>query len=143
MPDIYEININKFNELLYFQQQLVNHIDLVRRRLIYRETIPHHEKVFSLFEPYTEWIKKGKIRRNVELGLRVAIATDQYGFILGHQVMEKLQDVDIAVPFCETLLSRWLIRSVSYDKGFWSPGNFEGLKDQVENLIMPKKRKIK
>ena len=135
-------NINKFNELLYFHQQLVKHIDLVRRRLIYRESIPHHEYVLSLFEPYSEWIKKGKIRVNVELGLRIAIATDQYGFILGHQVMEKLQDVDITVPFSQKLLSRWLIRSVSYDKSFWCPGNFDRLKDQVENLIMPKKGKL-
>ena len=142
LSDTDSFNTNKFNELLYFHQQFIKHIDLVRRRLIYRETIPHHEKVFSLFEPYTEWIKKGKTRVNVELGLRIAIATDQYGFILGHQVMEKLQDVDITVPFCEKLLSRWWIRSVSYDKSFWSPGNFDRLKDQVENLIMPKKGKL-
>jgi hypothetical protein len=142
LSDTDSFHVNKFNELLYFQQQLVKQIDLVRRRLIYRETIAHHEKVFSLFEPYTEWIKKGKTRVSVELGLRIAVATDQSGFILAHQVMEKLQDVDITVPFCQKLLSCWSLRSVSYDKGFWSPGNFDRLKDQVENLIMPKKGKL-
>jgi len=32
------------------------------------ETIPASEKMFSLFEPHTEWIQKGKQRPNVELG---------------------------------------------------------------------------
>jgi hypothetical protein len=35
------------------------------------ETIPHEEKVFSLFQPHTEWISKGKAGVPVELGLRV------------------------------------------------------------------------
>jgi hypothetical protein len=35
------------------------HLDLVARRLLNEETIPAHEKVFSLFEPHTEWIQKG------------------------------------------------------------------------------------
>ncbi len=39
---------------------LDKHLDLVERRLLNEETIPSHEKVFSLFEPHTEWIQKGK-----------------------------------------------------------------------------------
>ena len=35
-------------------------IDQIRRRVIQGETIPHEEKVFSIFEPHTEWISKGK-----------------------------------------------------------------------------------
>ncbi len=135
-------NINKMNKLIYFHRMLEKHIDLVRRRLIFGETIAHHEKVFSLFEPYTEWIKKGKSRVNVELGLRIAVASDQYDFIIGHQVMEKQHDVDVAVPFSERLLSRFFIRSLSYDKAFWSPDNFSRLQYQVENLVMPKKGKL-
>lgn len=72
----------------------------------------------------------------------ICLASGQYGFVFGHHVMEKLQDVDITVPFSQKLLSRWSIRSLSYDKSFWSPGNFDRLKDQVENLIMHKKGKL-
>ncbi|MBT4146154.1 MAG: hypothetical protein HOE45_04630 [Gammaproteobacteria bacterium] len=32
----------------------------IRRRVIEGETIPHDEKVFSLFQPHTEWISKSK-----------------------------------------------------------------------------------
>ena len=64
-------------------------IDQIRRRVIYGETIPHEEKVFSIFEPHTEWIGKGKAGVPVELGLRVCVLEDQHRFILHHQVMEK------------------------------------------------------
>jgi IS5 family transposase len=132
----------KLNNLIYFKDHIDKHIDLVRRRIIFQETIPHDEKIFSLFEPYTEWIKKGKIRNQVELGLRIAVATDQYGFILGYRVIQHEQDVDIAVPFAKELLSQYAIASISFDKGFWSPKNYDKLANLVDKLIMPKKGKL-
>ena len=35
-------------------------IDQVERRLVRGETIPHEEKVFSIFEEHTRWVSKGK-----------------------------------------------------------------------------------
>ena len=35
-------------------------IDQVERRLLRGETIPHEEKVFSIFEGHTRWVSKGK-----------------------------------------------------------------------------------
>lgn len=52
-------------------------IDQVRRRVLQGEPIPHAEKVFSIFEPHTEWITKGKAGVAVELGLRVLVSEDQ------------------------------------------------------------------
>ena len=92
-----------------------------------------------MFEPYTEWIKKGKAGNKVELGLRIAVATDQYGFILSHRVMQKEQDVDIAVPFAQELIDKYDIDSLSYDKGFWSPKNHKELEQLVQNVVLPKK----
>ena len=43
--------------------------DQIRRRVLEGETIPHEEKLFSLFEPHTRWIMKGKTGRPVELGV--------------------------------------------------------------------------
>ena len=133
---------NKYDKLLYFEKHLDTHMDLVQRRIIYQETIPHAEKVFSLFEPYTEWIKKGKAGDKVELGLRIAVAADQYGFILRHRVMEKEHDVEIAVPFTKELAERYVIDSASYDKGFWSPQNYKELQNIVPMLVMPKRGKL-
>ncbi len=44
-------------------------IDQIRRRAINDIVIPHAEKVFSIFQPHTEWISKGKAGVPVELGL--------------------------------------------------------------------------
>ncbi len=42
-----------------------------------------------MFERHTEWISKGKAGTPVELGLRVCVLQDQFGFTLHHLVMEK------------------------------------------------------
>ena len=73
-------------------------IDQVRRRVLLGERIPHAEKVFSIFEPHTEWISKGKAGVPVALGLRVLVSEDQYGFILSHRVMVRETDDQVAVP---------------------------------------------
>ena len=50
---------------------LDKHIDLLLRRIIKGETIPHREKMFSIFETYTEWISRGKLHPSVELGKKL------------------------------------------------------------------------
>jgi hypothetical protein len=52
--------------LEYYHTLMQKHTDLVERRLLKGETIPQEEKMFSIFETYTEWINKGKLRPNVE-----------------------------------------------------------------------------
>lgn len=132
----------KYNELVRYERLLDKHIRLVRRRIIFKEEIPHAEKLFSLFEPYTRWINKGKAGGKVELGLPVAICSDQHGFILHHHVMITEMDVDIAVSLAEAVLKWGNIHSLSYDRGFWSPGNYRALRHRVKELIMPKKGKL-
>ena len=61
-------------------------IDQTDRRLLCGEVIPHGEKVFSISEPQTRWISKGKAGTPFELGVPVAIVEDQYQFILGHTI---------------------------------------------------------
>ena len=64
-------------------------IDQIERRLLKGEVIPADEKIFSIFEPHTEWISKGKLNKKVELGHLVLITTDQNSFIVDYKVMEK------------------------------------------------------
>ncbi|CAN0583115.1 unnamed protein product, partial [Ectocarpus sp. 12 AP-2014] len=113
-----------------YRELLDKHIDLVRRRLLEGEVIPHCEKMFSIFEQHTQWINKGKRHKKVELGLNVLIATDQHHFILCHQVMEVHRDVHLAVPIakkiCETYQQEKLA-SISFDRGFYSLPNRENL----------------
>jgi len=71
----------KIQEIEKYIDHAERQIDQIRRRVIEGETIPHHEKVFSIFEEHTEWIVKGKAGVSQELGLKVCIVKDQYGFI--------------------------------------------------------------
>jgi hypothetical protein len=117
--------------------------DQIRRRVLCGECIPHHEKVFSIFEPHTEWISKGKAGVPVELGLRVAVVEDQHRFILHHRVMEKTTDDQVAVPIVTETRARFPeTRAVSLDKGFHSPSNQAELKALVERVVLPKKGKL-
>ena len=117
-------------------------IDQVRRRVLHGERIPHEEKVFSIFEPPTEWISKGKAGVPVELGLRVLVSKDQYGFILSHRVMVRETDDQVAVPVVEDLAKRFPnLHSVSLDKGVHSPANQQRLAEVVPLPVLPKKGK--
>jgi len=124
--------------LEYFMQLLLKHIDLVDRRIIKGETIPHEEKMFSIFETYTEWIKKGKSRPSVELGKKLAITTDQFDLIVDYQVMEHEQDRDIVIALADRLLTKYKIESWSFDKGYWGKQNKQLLQLEVPKVIMPK-----
>ena len=118
-------------------------IDQIRRRVLQGERIPHEEKVFSIFQPHTEWISKGKAGVPVELGLRVCIVEDQYRFILHHQVMEKTTDDQIAVTIVKQTQTRFTaLHAVSMDKGFHSPGNQTQLKEILKSVVLPKKGRL-
>ena len=135
------IDLVKSLELDCFIGLIDKHIDLVKRRLINGEKIPHQEKIFSLFEQYTEWITKGKSRPNVELGKKLSITTDQYGLIIDYQIMENESDSEIVLTTADRVLQKYNIQSWSFDKGYWHKDNKWLLSTQVKEVIMPKKGK--
>lgn len=141
LPIIELIDMSKIIELERFISLIDKHIDLVERRIIKGEKIPHEEKIFSIFEEYTEWIKKGKSRPNVELGKKVSITTDHFGLILDSVIMENESDSQIVQSTAERILSKYTLKSWSFDKGYWHKDNKELLSLFVEELIMPKKGK--
>lgn len=117
---------------------LEKHIDLVERRIIKEEKIPHNEKMFSIFETYTEWINKGKSRPNVELGKMLSITTDQYNLIVDYEVMNNEKDRDIVIKVADRVLNKSKVESWSFDKGYWRKENKELLQLLVPKVIMPK-----
>ncbi len=122
----------------HFMGLMKKHIDLVERRILKGETIPHEEKLFSVFETYTEWVKKGKSRPSVELGKKLAITTDQSGLIIDYQLMDDQQDRDIVIEVADRILSKYKVASWSFDKGFWRKENKEILQLEVPRVVIPK-----
>jgi hypothetical protein len=132
-----------FNDIHYFAAHAEKQIDLINRRVILGEVIPHEEKVFSVFEPHTEWVCKGKAGVPVELGLRVAVLEDQNGFILSHQIMQNQTDEQVAVPVVKNAKNKFPdLNSCSFDKGFHSPSNQVELLEILEAVALPKKGKL-
>jgi hypothetical protein len=129
-------------QLERFLEMLNKHIDLVNRRLIKQEAIPQEEKVFSIFETYTEWITKGKLRPNVELGKKVSVTTDQYHLIVDFQTVEHTSDVDLIIPIASRLIDKYKIESFSSDKGGWSRENKELLQLYIPEVVIPKKGRL-
>jgi len=133
-------------DLKRYKDYAVKMIDLTGRRLIKNEIIPAAEKIYSIFEPHTEWINKGKLNKKVELGHLLLITTDQYQFIVDYKVMENEKD-PAQIPSLITRIKQKFkaqkIYSQSVDKGFYSKDNFEALlKSSIQEVIMPKKGKL-
>lgn len=131
--------------LVYYHNYLVKHIDLVDRRIIQGEKIPHNEKVFSIFEPHVEWIQKGKENRKVELGHNVLITSDQYHFIVDHQVVIGSADTCLPIPLSKRLQEQfkenYKLQSISFDRGFYSLLAKKALSKIFKEVVMPKRGK--
>ena len=122
----------------HFIPLMNKHIDLVERRILQEEKIPHQEKLFSIFETYTEWITKGKLRPNVEFGKKLNITTDQYNLIIDHQIMDNQQDRDIVLELADRILPKYYVDVWSFDKGYWNKDNKRILQTEVPTVVMPK-----
>lgn len=134
--------IATFTAIEYFIGHGQRQMDLIRRRVIHDETIAHSEKVFSLFEPHTEWISKGKAGVAQELGLKVCVLEDQFGYILHHHVMGNQTDNQVAVSMVAAAKKKFdALASCSFDKGFHSPNNHEDLGELLDQVVLPRKGK--
>ena len=128
-------------------EQYIRHaerqIDQIHRRVVLDEKIPHEEKVFSIFEPHTEWISKGKAGVPQELGLKVCVLKDQYGFILHHRVLEQQTDDKVAVAMAQEAKDKFEnFAGCSFDKGFYSPENKRQLANLLDYVVLPKKGRL-
>lgn len=126
-----------------YQQMLDKHLDLLHRRVIKGEKIPHEEKMFSIFERHVEWIQKGKAHRPVELGHRVLVTTDQFNFIVDHKVLvkegEQAQAIELGLRLQKRFGKGYQLDSISFDRGFYSHLAKEKLNQIFNHVVMPNK----
>ena len=64
-------------------------VDQARRRVLQGEQVPNDEKLFSIFEPHTELLMRGKANKDVEFGHMVNICQVESKFITDYEVFEK------------------------------------------------------
>jgi hypothetical protein len=134
------IIISEIDKFINFAKLFINQIE---KRVFKKEKISHEEKIFSVFEPHTEWICKGKAKAKFELGKRVVIVEDQHGFILSGKIMDRITDDKIAVSIIQKTKNNFEnLTTCSFDKGFYSKENKEELSKILDFPILPKKGKL-
>lgn len=129
-------------ELWHYLQLTAKVCGTARRRVLLGETVPNEEKIFSIFEPHTELIKRGKQPVPIQYGHKTLVIEDAVGFICHYAVVANgVLDQDVLVPAMAELQARvdGKIKSASFDRAFHTPENQEKLAAIVDHPCIPKK----
>src|SRR6266403_1726286 len=86
----------KYRELIGIAEEVIEHfcglgarvIDQSRRRVLNGEQVPTAEKIYSIFEPHTDLIKRGKVQTPIEFGHKVFLAESARGLITQYEVLD-------------------------------------------------------
>jgi transposase, IS5 family len=134
-------------------QELQHYVDLTRkvcdnarRRVLEGETVSNAEKIFSIFEPHTELIKRDKEPNPLEFGHKVLVIEDAAGFVCHYEVLANgVQEVEVVVPVMKKMQKRFggKIERASFDRGFHSPENQQELAKLVKHPCLAAKGSAK
>lgn len=132
--------------LMALHQQLREFLDMTtkvlsysRRRVLQGEKIANTDKLFSLFEPHTQLINRGKQPHPIQFGHSVLIVEDAVGYICHYRVLENTEiDETIVVTEMEKVKQQLPnVKSASFDSGFHTPDNQEDLSKLVATVCIP------
>jgi IS5 family transposase len=118
-------------------------IDQTRRRVLQGETVPAEEKLYSIFEPHTALIKRGKTLKPVEFGHKVFLAESSHGLITEYRVLEgNPVDSDHVQTSLDQHQKTFQQAPEDYaaDRGFYSAENVQNCKDAgVSQVCIPQR----
>ncbi len=103
-------------------------IDQSRRRVLQGEKVPSEEKIYSIFEPHTDLIKRGKAQKPVEFGHKVFLAESAQGLITDYPVLDgNPSDTDHVPSSLDRHKQTFGIPPELYatDRGFFSAENVQ------------------
>lgn len=107
------------------------------------ETVPASERVFSIFEPHTELIKRGRRHKPVEFGHTVLLCQTEEKFITDYEVYERRQ---ADCKLTSSVLDRHEAlfgappEVLAGDKGFCPDADeYDELQDRVATLAIPRR----
>jgi IS5 family transposase len=114
-----------------------------RRAKLAGETVPAAERVYSIFEPHTELIKRGRREKPVEFGHAVLLCQTAEKFITDYEAFaERPADCALTEPVIERhekLFGR-KPKVLAGDKGFCPKAEkYAELAEQVETLAIPRR----
>lgn len=122
-------------------------MDQTRRRVLQGEQVPTAEKVYSIFEPHTDLIKRGKAQKPVEFGHKVFLAESAQGLITDYQVLDgNPSDTFHVPPSLERHQQTFQHSPELYaaDRGFFSSDNEKACQQAgVAQVCVPQRGGIK
>ncbi|MCH7884551.1 MAG: ISNCY family transposase [Planctomycetes bacterium] len=120
-------------------------IDQACRRIVDKEKVPNKEKIFSIFEPHTELLKRGKAAKPIEFGHMIQIGQVDGKFITDYDVFEaKPVEYELIGPALEhhKRLFGTYPDKVAADKGYYeSMKQIDHLGKKIEVVAIAKKGK--
>ncbi len=116
---------------------------VARRRAFDGEKVPNSEKVFSIFEPHAELIRRGRRDRPIEFGHKVLLTQSKEKFITDYVVLEKNRgDEELLPEVLDRHEKKYGRRpeTIAADKGFCPDADtYEELEERVDFLGMPRR----
>jgi IS5 family transposase len=132
-------------ELAHYLQMGARVMDQARRRVLLGEAVPNDEKIFSVFEPHTELLKRGKADKPIEFGHMIQIQQVEGKFITDYEAFEKKPvEHQLLEPALESHKKLFGVYpdEVAADKGYWeSKVALEKLLQKVSVVAIGKKGK--
>jgi transposase, IS5 family len=113
-------------------------ISQARRRVLDGEQVPTAEKLYSIFEPHTDLIKRGKVRQPVEFGHKVFLAESARGLITQYRVLDgNPADEAHVAPSLARHHATFGHAPALYgaDRGFYSAPNVQACEDAGVPLV--------
>jgi transposase, IS5 family len=118
-------------------------IDQARRRVLEGEQVPTADKIYSIFEPHTDLIKRGKVQTPVEFGHKVFLAESAHGLITQYEVLDGNPcDEDQVAASLEAHheLFGCAPEVYSADRGFYSEANVQACEqDGIATVSIPQR----
>lgn len=118
-------------------------IDQARRRVLQGEILPAEEKLYSIFEPHTDLIKRGKTLKPVEFGHKVFLAESSHGLITDYRVLDgNPVDSDHVPASLEHHKKTFQHAPENYaaDRGFYSAANVQNCQEAgVSQVSIPQR----
>ena len=116
---------------------------VARRRVFDGENVPNAEKVFSIFEPHAELIKRGRRSHPIEFGHKVLLTQSKEKFITDFVVLEhNRNDQELLRVVLDRHEEKYGRRpeSIAADKGFCPDADtYEELQEEVDYLGVPRR----
>lgn len=130
-PLVLTIMASRRGELVHYRELGERVLDQARRRIIEKESVPNEEKIFSIFEPHTELLKRGKAGKPIEFGHMIQIQQVEGKFITDYEVFESKP---VEHELLEPALERHRELFGAYpDQATADKGYYEGM-EQIDRL---------